>query len=114
MAAHSAQPFFASRAEAVAALLKRTTYSAGAKFFSSGGITLHVTDLVLPAATAPEGLKVEVRLLGQTVHKFDVDPKAKGDERAQPGDMVTYNLGQVVCYELPPNDLAEKLAKTPA
>ena len=67
--------YFASRAEAAAALLRRTRHSNGAKHFSGGGITVHATDLLLPATLAealPSPLRMEVVLLGQSVHSFDV------------------------------------------
>ena len=108
--AEQAQPFFASRADAVAALLRKTQYSSGAKHFSAGGITVHVTDLLMEKKRSVGGaLKLEVRLLGQSVHKFDIDV-SKAEERH--GKRLC-NLGQVICFELPPRDLADRLATQP-
>ena len=84
--------YFGSRAEAAAALLRRTRHSSGAKLFAAGCITVHVTDLVVGGGAASlrhlGPLQLEVVLLGQTVHSFPVDLSQGG----------AIPLRQVVCY----------------
>ena len=113
-AAVSESSYFNSRAEAAAALLRKTWHSSGAKHFAAGGLTVHVNDVVLArgvAPTLPKPLRMEVALLGETVHSFsvDVDPGAGQD----PSKKDKVRLGQVICYEVEPQTLADQLVALP-
>ena len=108
--------YFASRAEAAAALLRRTRHSNGAKHFSGGGITVHATDLLLPATLAealPSPLRMEVVLLGQSVHSFDVHVGSAHRHAADPSLPASVHLGQVINYAVGSERLADQLAALP-
>ena len=110
-----AQPYYTSRAEAAALLLRRTRHSSGAKHFGAGGITIHATDLVLSSGlisnTLPNPLRMDIVLLGHTVHSFNVDLRGARREGEMGPDVL--RLGQVVNYEVPPEELADQLAALP-
>ena len=99
--------YFSSRAEAAAALLRRTEHNTGAKHFAAGGITVHVNDLALAAGTReqlPKELRMEVTVLG-TTHSFDVGTSAKVAD--------TMRLGQIVNFEVDPQSLPSQMAAMP-
>ena len=108
--------YYGSRAEAAAVLLRRTRHSSGAKHFGSGGITIHASELLLAGSlieTLPSPLRLDVLLLGQTVHSFEVELRGAMRNSSDALAPAMIRLGQVVNYEVDPERLADQLAALP-